>query len=322
MKYIKKAIRILRVFMATRKERKKKKNLPLIAKWSSPSIPPAENKGTRITWIGHSTFLIQIDSVNIITDPIFFDLPMGLKRLLPPGIPLNHLPKIDVVLISHNHRDHMDKRSLIRLKEDNPFILVPNGNKQWFEKRNFYNVHEYQWGESEKLSLKKTTISISFLPAEHWSCRTPFDLNYSGWGSWMIEHKSKKIYFAGDSGASPIFEKIGNQFKDIDVALMPLGPIEPRNLMKASHMSPQESIDAFISLKAKQFIPMHWGTYQTGCDEFEAPILQLTQAWKERSKELNSKKLHIIKCGEQVEPFIEFKAKSFEQQSIPAQKQL
>jgi L-ascorbate metabolism protein UlaG (beta-lactamase superfamily) len=301
MRYLKKMLRIFRVFVATRKHRIKPINRSLIAKWSSPSIPTQENKGTKLTWIGHSTFLIQVNGANIITDPIFFDLPMGLKRMLPPGIPPQYLPRIDAILISHNHRDHMDERSLRLLKDYNPLILVPHGTKKWFEKKDFKNVREYDWHEQESFSLRGIPFSFSFLPAKHWSCRTPFDLNKSVWGSWMIEYNNKKIYFAGDSGASPLFKEIGQEYGPIDIALMPLGPSEPRALMKATHMSSEEAVDTFIDLNARHFIPMHWGTYQTGCDTFEGPIEQLQTAWQERSAVLQKKTLHIVKCGEQLE---------------------
>ena len=319
---------IFQVILSTRNARKRKRNLPLIAKWHEPSVPPVHNTGTRITWIGHATFLIQIDSVNIITDPIFFDLPLGLKRILPIGIPLKHLPKIDIVLISHNHRDHMDEKSLNIIKPYNPFILVPHGNKKWFDKRFFYNVREYKCGNCEKLSFKDNTITLSFLPASHWSGRTPFDINKSTCGSWMIEYQNKKIYFAGDSTTSPYFAEIEKLFPNIDIAIMPLGPNEPRNLMKHSHISSKESVEAFIELNAKQFIPMHWGTYQTGCDEFETPINLLKEAWSEYKDQLIHKKLHIVKCGEQIDFFKEIsfipaiEDKPLTQQSLFPKKQL
>jgi len=278
-----------------------------------------------ITWIGHATFLIQMGGVNILTDPIFGDSTIFFPRILPPGIELQALPKIDFVIISHNHPDHMDSNSLLALKEKNPEIkiLVPQGDKKWFEKRKFKNVFENMWWQNLKFDLSQETqsseklyanpglvntdafkdqVKFTFLPAYHWSQRGLFDQNKSLWGSWMIEHNNNSIYFAGDTGYSNHFKEIAKSFNKIDIALMPVGPCEPREKMCHSHISSEESGQAFIELNATNFIPMHWGTFHFGTDTFDLPIDRLKNWWKQNELQLSLKNLEILKFGQSVEP--------------------
>ncbi|MDR3647408.1 MAG: MBL fold metallo-hydrolase [Candidatus Babeliales bacterium] len=276
------------------------KRLPAdYSSWVDKSPVEAQSIDPVITWIGHATFLIQIGNVNILTDPIFGNSTIFFPRILSPGISLENLPKIDFVIISHNHPDHMDKNSLLALKELNPdiTILVPQGDKKWFLKRNFKNVFENLWWQELSFGLIKEQIKFTFLPAYHWSQRGLFDQNKSLWGSWMIEHNNNSIYFAGDTGYSDHFKEIAAQFNKIDIALMPVGPCEPREKMCHSHTSSEESAQAFLELNATHFIPMHWGTFHFGTDTFELPITRLRDWWKINTLKLESKSLHIVKFG-------------------------
>lgn len=254
-----------------------------------------------ITWLGHSTFLIQIAGKNILTDPIFGSLSMVFRRLVPSVVGLDQLPQIDYVLISHNHFDHMDSQSLHQLKSRFPAmrVLVPMGDKEWFDRHLFQNVSEHMWW-NEVVDNQNETMKFTFLPANHWSQRTLFDKNRSLWGSWMIQVDDFSIYFAGDTSWGPHFEQIGDEFKKIDVALLPIAPGEPRSWMKYSHINAREAVQAFIKLKAKMFIPMHWGTFHLGFDDFYAPITLLKQSWHELRGELAGKQLRIMKFGELV----------------------
>lgn len=249
-----------------------------------------------ITWIGQSTFLIQIGDKNILTDPIFSDLMFFYPRNFKPGIELNKLPKIDYILISHNHKDHMEKESLLYLKSHDPVVLVPKGNKKWFDKNNFNKVYEKEWWQSEIFE----NLKISFLPAIHWAGRSPANINKSLWGSWMIEFNDFKIYFAGDTAYSEHFNQISQKFKNINIALMPLGPIEPRRLQQYSHVDGHQAVQGFIDLRAEHFIAMHWGTYCLGSDDFYDPINCIKNAWQNDLNFLHNKKLHIIGFGEQL----------------------
>lgn len=256
-----------------------------------------------ITWIGHSTFLIQVAGKNIITDPIFGTLSTIFPRLVAPAIKIAELPPIDYVIISHNHFDHMDSQALIMLKERFPYVkvLVPMGDKDWFDRHMFTHVSEHMWWD-EILDEQKALLKFTFLPANHWSQRTLFDKNKSLWGSWMIEVDGFTLYFAGDTSWGKHFKIIGEEFKNIDVALLPIAPGEPRSWMKDTHINAEEAVQACIDLNARTLIPMHWGTYHLGFDEYFAPIELLKKSWNamqlKAANKFASKKLRILKFGE------------------------
>ena len=250
-----------------------------------------------ITWIGHSTFLIELDGITILTDPIFGNASLLFKRIFPPGIPLEKLKSIDYILLSHNHRDHMDARSLLQLRHHNPQVMVPLGDKKWFDRRAFRLVQEKNWWESSTFMHNGNALKLTFLPAHHWSQRSVFDRNKSLWGSWMIEYKDYTIYFAGDTAYAAHFKKIKAAFSPIDIALMPIGPCEPRKWMKEAHISAEQAGEAFLELGAKQFIPMHWGTFYFGIDALHQPLEQLQTWWKEQ-KQVSKEQLQLLKIGQ------------------------
>ena len=266
-------------------------------------IPSFPNRSIepRITWIGHSTFLIQIAGKNIITDPIFGSLSFIFRRLVPAAIKITDLPPIDYVLISHNHYDHMNSASLHDIKKRFPKVkvLVPMGDKKWFDMHNFENAFEYMWWD-EFVDPVVKDLKFTFLPANHWTQRTLFDKNKSLWGSWMIQISTFKIYFAGDTSWGHHFDQIGKEFKDIDIACMPIAPVEPREFMEDHHIDSREAVKAFIKLRAKIFIPMHWGTFHLGFDDFYTPIKLLKKSWQEFKDDLRYKELKIVKFGEVV----------------------
>jgi len=282
-----------------------------VKKFITTSDFPSRSQEPVITWLGHSTFLIQVAGKNILTDPIFGSLSFVFRRLVPSVIEIQDLPPIDYVLISHNHFDHMDKNALCGLKDRFPKmkILVPSGDKEWFDRHLFQNVSEHMWwdeivdGGLQGISVATSFVSslkFIFLPANHWSQRTLFDKNRSLWGSWMVQAGDFKVYFAGDTSWGVHFAQIGHEFKDIDVALLPVAPGEPRSWMKSSHINAQEAVQAFIDLKAKTFIPMHWGTFHLGFDEFYAPILLLRHSWRELQSDLKNKNLKIMNFGQTI----------------------
>jgi L-ascorbate metabolism protein UlaG (beta-lactamase superfamily) len=275
-----------------------------ISLWQGSSeIVPISSR-PKITWIGHSSFLIQIAGVNIITDPILIERSALFPRYLPVGIPLNLLPSIDVVLISHNHPDHMDLGSLSILKEHaNVHFLTPFGDKEYLDRRGFDRVSEYTWWQRLVLPLGGNgKISFTFLPANHWSKRSLFSKkNASLWGSWMIECGSYKIYFAGDTAYESHFCEIGRAYKEIDIALMPIGPCEPRRWLEVSHIDSIEAGKAFLDLGARHFIPMHWGTFPIGTEMFNIPVVRLIDWWDNNKLVLKNKTLHTMKIGQSIE---------------------
>jgi L-ascorbate metabolism protein UlaG (beta-lactamase superfamily) len=273
-----------------------------VASWLVPHRVPYRSLEPIITWIGHATFLIQIGNINIMTDPILGQPSLFFPRILPPGISLENLPVIDLVLISHNHRDHMDESTLNALKQKNPFLTVwvPYGDKSWFDRRGFIDTKEYMWWERELFKKEGLgDVRCSFLPSSHWSQRGFFDKNRSLWGSWMIEHAGHTIYFAGDTAYHPHFLQIADEFPSIDTALMPIGPCDPDPWMRFSHMNAQEAGKAFVDLNAHHFIPMHWGTFPLGDADFEKPVISLRHWWNRHKMITRMKNLHLPKVGQQ-----------------------
>lgn len=278
----------------------------IIEPWVSQGCPVKSSIKPQITWIGHATFLIQLGGLNILTDPIFGDASFLFPRVLPVGVSLDQMPSIDVVLISHNHHDHMDENSLKIIKKLYPdaAIMVPWGDKKWFDRRGYRNVNEFSWWEDTSVAEQvhqDAPVQFTFLPSAHWSQRGLFDKNKSLWGSWMIEWGGYTIYFAGDTAYAHHFASIGHHFPSIDVVLMPIGPCEPHEWMSHTHVNAEQAGQAFLDLKAQQFIPMHWGTFIFGYDHFELPITRIKHWWQNQSNELQGKKLHLCKVGENID---------------------
>lgn len=277
---------------------------PRVLDWQTTPNIAKKSIQPVITWIGHSTFLIQIAGINILTDPIFGDATSLFPRIFKPGIALAELPPIDYVVISHNHLDHMDTPALFGLKERHPQCryLVPLGDKDWFDKRGFAQVYEYTWWQDGSFTTDGQQIRFHFLPAFHWSQRGLFDKNRSLWGSWMIEVAGKRIYFGGDTAYSRHFKVIGQEFDRIDCAIMPIGPCEPHKWMKFSHANAQEAYQGFRDLGAAHFIPMHWGTFYFGTDTFDIPLTALQAIWKRfEGKEVLDEQLHVMRIGQTID---------------------
>lgn len=265
------AMRIRAFFNATKK--------PLFA--GARAVRPLHSSLVpRITWIGHSSFLIQINGYNILTDPIFGDISFLFPRLSPPGIALSDLPAIHAILISHNHFDHMDSTTLLSLlptlEKSGGVVLVPEGDQAWFNKRGFTRVFSSNWWQTH---LVGPQVRCTFLPAYHWSQRGLFDRNKSLWGSWMIQDDQHTIYFGGDTAYANHFSMIAKAYPSIDIALLPVAPELPSAWMKPTHMDAHDAGQAFLDLGARHMVPMHWGTFDFGFEEYDVPIKRLTQWW-------------------------------------------
>jgi len=238
-----------------------------------------------------------MNGLNILTDPIFGAASFLFPRMLPPGIVIEKLPNIDYILISHNHPDHFDATSLQALMARNPGvkILVPMGDKYWFEKRGYKQAQEFDWWQT----ITCGSVTFTFCPAHHWSRRGIFDTNKSLWGSWMISG-SQHIYFAGDTAYGKHFMQIQNEFGAIQTALMPIGPCEPDEHMRRTHVDATQAGQAFLELEAHNFIPMHWGTFAFGKDAFIEPIKRIDTWWQSNVADIN-KKLHVLPAGKRLE---------------------
>lgn len=281
-------------FQMKREGKNKLKNLPF--KMDQSPIKQIEflnrNKtASSITWIGHCTFLIQVNGLNILTDPIWTKDLKIYRRLTEPGLNIEDLPPIDIVLISHGHYDHLDFSTLRKLPTTIQY-LVPVGLKKLFHQKGFDRVQEFDWWEHTVYD----NISFHFVPAQHWTRRTLFDLNQSHWGGWIIQDDESKdsIYFSGDSGYFRGFKEIGERFS-IQYALLPIGAYEPEWFMKAVHMSPEDSVQAFIDCKAKHFIPMHYGSYPLTTETPYEALERLRADWTKRN--LNPESLHVLLLG-------------------------
>lgn len=243
-----------------------------------PGPKPAERiagDSIVVTFINHATFLIQVDSMNILTDPIFSEVAspvplIGMERHRPPGIKFEELPQIDIVLVSHNHYDHMDISTLKRLKEKfNPLFFVPLGNKELMYDEGLNNAIELDWWGEYQF---KNKYKITFVPSKHFSMRGLNDWDKSLWGGYVLQTALGPVYFAGDTGFGNHFKQIFEHFGPIRLALLPIGPVEPRWFFGDVHISPDEAIKAHKILKSKTSIAMHWGTFSQGSDNMlDAP---------------------------------------------------
>ncbi len=241
---------------------------------------PKPTSGVNVTWVNHSTFLIQTPTLSVLTDPIWCERTSpvsfaGPKRIRQPGIPWEKLPKIDVVVVSHNHYDHMDVDTLVALTErDQSLVLVPLGDAEWLRKKGVSHVLEKDWWETHQLQ----ELRFTFMPAQHWSARWLWDRNESLWGSWGIEAQGLKLFHAGDTGLGPHFQEIHRRFGAPDLAMLPIGAYEPRWFMKDMHMNPAEAVEAFKVLQAKRAVGMHLATFQLTDEAWDQPVKDLTEA--------------------------------------------
>ena len=231
-------------------------------------------------WIGHSTFIIKVNNLTILTDPVFSDRAspfrrFGPKRLIPPSISLEELPKIDVVTISHNHYDHLDIRSLKKLSKINPdlIFLIPKGDLDIFKKRRITNVKEFVWWEDIIID----EFTFTFTPVQHWSARGLFDRNESLWGGWFIKGKEFSIYHAGDTGYSKDFVKTKEKLGSPKYAFIPIGAYDPEWFMSESHVNPEDAIRIMNDLDAEFSFGMHWGTFTLTAEDTAEPPERLNK---------------------------------------------
>ncbi|HTT10282.1 MAG TPA: MBL fold metallo-hydrolase [Burkholderiaceae bacterium] len=240
-----------------------------------------------VTWIGHATALVQIGTVRVLTDPQFSERASpvqwaGPKRHQPPGVALADLPHVDVVLISHNHYDHLDEGSVRALNAQQggaPLFVVPLGLERWFQDIGITNVRALDWWDH--LEVAGATVTVT--PVQHWSRRTLSDTNQSLWGGFVIQAVSdgvmRRVFFAGDTGYSAQhFRAIGARLGPFDLALLPIGAYEPRWFMQPQHVDPEEAVQIHRDIRARLSIGVHWGTFQLTDEPLDAPVDALAAA--------------------------------------------
>lgn len=254
----------------------------------------------RITWLGHASFLMTTSGVTILTDPFLSKRASpvswaGPRRIVSLPIPVNKLPAIDIVIVSHNHYDHLDDETVRAFKNKNEIhVVVPLGLKSFFTERGYSKVTELDWGKSVSVE----GIDITAESSVHDSARSTSDHNETLWASWVIESFQKRILFVGDTGYSEtIFNLIGEKYDSFDFAILPIGAYEPRELLWMSHVTPEEAVSIGADVRAKTLISSHWGTISSLSDEpmFEPPI-RFKKAGRDGG--FSDENLWIMKVGE------------------------
>ncbi|MGB5810752.1 MAG: MBL fold metallo-hydrolase [Polyangiales bacterium] len=234
----------------------------------------AKNSVPTVTWVGHATLLVQMDGVTFLTDPTWSETASpvsfaGPRRFVPPGIAIEDLPKIDFVVVSHNHYDHLDLGSLTALatRDTTTVFYVPLANGTLLRDNGIDNVVELDWGQSRGHG----DVRVYALPAQHWSKRGIGDDRKALWASWAVVGPGRRFYFSGDTGYFEGFARIAQSLGPFDLVAVPIGAYEPSEMMKWSHMNPEEAVQAAVDLGAKRAIAMHYGTFDLSDEPLDEP---------------------------------------------------
>ena len=255
-----------------------------------------------VAWIGHATFLLKLGGITIITDPVFSKnagpLFFGPKRFTEPALKLNEIPRTDIFLLTHNHYDHQDMKTIMRFPYKESKVLLPLGLKKYFKINRFKDVNEMDWYDQIRINQN---LNITFLPSVHWSKRSLTDTNKTLWGSYLIEYKGKKILFSCDTGVGKIYKELGDKYGPIDLTFINIGaynfyPMASIKDSSAYHTNPEEALGLAKDLKSKKVIGMHWGTFVLSLE----PILEPPLRFKQNAEKFGFKKddAIIFKIGE------------------------
>ncbi|HEX4666632.1 MAG TPA: MBL fold metallo-hydrolase [Chthoniobacterales bacterium] len=234
---------------------------------ANPLFPKVDPGEICITWIGHASFLIQIGGMNVLIDPNWSMWLSVIKRLKRPGLNLDNLPSIDTVLVTHAHFDHLDRRTLRRVAADQP-IVVPTGVGNLVHDLGFNIVHELDEWQDVRLG----PLKVSLTPCHHWGARMLHD-QHRGFGGFVIQTNGRSIFHCGDSAYFNGFEEIGKRFP-IEVALLPIGAYDAPSKREV-HMNPEEAVRAFLELRGRTLVPMHYGTFRLGFEPLDEPPQRL-----------------------------------------------
>ena len=254
----------------------------------TPAKPTAkiDGKELRVTFVNHSTVLLQTNGLNILTDPVWSERASpfsfwGPKRVHAPGIAWNDLPKIDLVLISHSHYDHLDIATVKKLAMlGDPLFVVPSGVDVLIRKRvGKARIQTMSW--SDKIQINENLV-VHAEPVQHWSARSLWDRNHTLWTGFVLDFPDGKIYYAGDTGyfTGKVFQNTHKRHGDMRFAIIPIGAYEPRWFMAESHVNPAEAVKIFKDIHAKSAIGVHYGTFQLTDEAIDAPVKALGEALK------------------------------------------
>lgn len=252
-----------------------------------------------VTWIGHSSFLVQCGGLNLVTDPHLSERASpfqfaGPKRMTPPAMGYADLPPLDLALISHNHYDHLDEATVCRLAQEHSGLhfVVPLGVKAWFSRRGIHRVTELDWWQSASISKANVTA----VPVQHFSGRSATDRNATLWCGLVAEVAGRQIFFAGDTGYSPDFVEISQRLGAMDLSLLPIGAYQPRWFMQAMHVEPEETVRIHRDVKSRQSVAMHWGTFQLTEEPPDQPPQKLAEAL--RLHDVPAEEFWVLQHGE------------------------
>ncbi len=261
--------------------------------------PPRSSERLRITFVNHSTFLLQLNGINVLTDPMWSERASpvswaGPRRYRAPGIRFEDLPPIDFVLLSHDHYDHMDLPTLRRLRAHNgPTIYAGLNNAPLLRRHGIGNVVELDWWPE---MTARRDLWITAVPAQHFSGRTPFDRDQRLWCGFVMQSEEYCLYFAGDTGGGPHIGQIAHKFPAIDLAVLPIGAYRPDWFMGEVHMSPEEAVDAHLQLAARVSVASHFGTFELADDGQDEAVEVLQQVL--RGKNLRGTEFRVLQFGE------------------------
>jgi L-ascorbate metabolism protein UlaG (beta-lactamase superfamily) len=266
----------------------------------APSVDPDlglirdRSKRARLTWIGHSSFLCGLGSTRFLIDPVFADHAGTLyPRFGAPGLAARDLPEVEAILLTHNHYDHLDSGAVRAVGPDVP-VVAPLGMGGWLRRHVRRSVHELGWWQSVELD----DLTVTLVPARHWSRRGVLDTNRALWGGYVVEGDRHSVYHAGDSAWFDGFQEIGRRFPGLSAALLPIGAYEPAWFMEHFHMNPEQAGRAFLELGAQTLVPMHWGSFQLADEPLCEPAERIRAWWHGHAPE--NRRLAVIAIGETV----------------------
>ena len=273
---------------------------------SPAPLPPVTSAGITATWIGHATFLLRTSTTNILIDPVFSERVsplswIGPRRVHPPGIALRDLPRIDLVLLSHDHYDHCDAPTLRFLaREHRPRVIAPLGHRALLAPLGLDDVVELDWWQTHATCADAADpVDVTLTPSRHWCRRQMGDTNTRLWGGFMIHAGGRQVYFLGDSGYDTVlFREIGQRVGPPDLALIPIGAYAPRWFMRSAHMDPSEAVQVHREIGSKLSIAMHWGTFQLTDEAREEPVAKLVVARDDAG--IDPRQFRILAPGETV----------------------